>query len=425
MNRLILLSFVFFGLYGLKINGLPMPLFYMSLPFITMVLLAKKLVTSPIVNISRLSGGALAVFMFLGILLLYMYIVSMLGDGSEMSLVISVFVLIVFFVCVWGLSSQLRNFDMVVDLLFILISLQALLILLSFVSASFRTMVDVVIEKSYSDVSSGNWRLRGVSNLGGSSLSIMQGIGFLCGVYKLINNTRQTVVVIMLCVVILLSIMATGKSGFICVPVGLFMLILSALLTGKVSRSVFYSFVVVITIVPLLLFMFYQIYINYLQINTVWGSDALYAIFRRASGEYIEIAVSGKSRTLDYLVYSFNLPSSFSVLMFGDPDSWSLSRYSGRHIGDSGYLRILWGAGFLGSILIYGLWSLLFVVTFRQLKAINSKILVFSIYLWLLVMQFKEPYLLLPPFFLVSCLLMFSTLHEVNKRDSWPIPIEN
>ncbi|MBK8971675.1 MAG: hypothetical protein IPM37_09995 [Hahellaceae bacterium] len=415
MNLFFLVMACFMSVYGIWVNAVPgnsiLFLFLCSLLFLFIYLCFWRSWRF-VIKVGRLEIGVFAIHLFI---ICYLAIVSLylgclfpdLLSGQVMAF-LSAFVAMV-------IGSCFRHYDfrvVVLGILFIT-TIQACAILASFLSESFRTFADAAIGEAMQVVDGGNWRLRGFSNVAGSSLSIIQGLGLISAAYLVFKDRSQRRLVLPCVPIIFVSILFTGKSGLLSIPLAIIFWMLVAATGGRFSVSGIFEVFKAIILSASILFVLYYLYSNFFVQNTVYGTDALAGVFVRASEEYLVLAGGDRGDTLSYLTYSFNLPDREFVWLFGDPRSWEELRYSAVRIGDSGYLRLLWGYGIFVSTIYYALFVVMLISAASMVSDRVSKIYIYIVYGWIFVMQFKEPYMLMPCFVFILTLLCFSSGNSV------------
>ena len=167
----------------------------------------------------------------------------------------------------------------------------------------------------------------------------------------------------------------------------------------------------VIILVSFLVFKF--LYSNYFGgITTAGGEDILSRVIRWYVEEFFS---EGKvqSRTLSLLSTNHLIfPENSIVLLFGDPTTWNLNRIS----SDIGFIRMWHGIGFLGILIYYFFIVTLFTHMILLAKDSYAKVMVTILLIFLLIIEFKEPFMLnisVNAFFI----LLFSYLLVQDIRD--------
>ncbi len=403
------LAFLFFCcFYVVKLRLLPFTLPVVFFLYFFLTRFSAKLIGgfSTLKSVSNVSF--LLLFMQL-LLILSLLLSSSLSGATDMSLIKGQVVLLLFFCVTHFLVSKIPRSSSFIDLMqafSLIVTIQSVAIIVSFLVPGIRDFIADISATGFSDLSGGSWRLSGLSGLGGSTLSLVQGIGLFTSFYLLMVGSKIATTLISV-PLILISIMFTGKSGFLAIPLFFVFLLVYSLVSWRLNRKLTRAFIFLTLGTPIFLVLFYFVYSSFFYQETVWGGDALYGSYRRATQEYANIFAGEGSRTFNYVTSEFTLPSSFTVMLLGDLDTWSLNRYSDVLINDNGYLRILWGYGLIGMVLLYMVVLIMMVASVAKLREFSDRLFLILLYIWLLVMNIKEPYLIMPCIFFLVATIYF------------------
>jgi hypothetical protein len=303
-------------------------------------------------------------------------------------------------------QPELRDF---VLLLQTIITVQAVLILLSFVSWDFRLLIMKLLHAGTDQVEELQpFRVRGFTHGTGAKLSAFQAIGVLFSVYLLLEaQSARAVTYLTLSIALLVgSIFLTGRTGFIMLPLcGLFV-VLYASLRGRLPRGVIGA---TLLIPVCAIGGFIALKSWYLSGSDVAASaDAFARLSRWVLKEFMRYGDSasiGSSTVVTLLQNHWFLPDSNFTLLFGDPSTWELRRIH----SDVGPVRMVFGAGLVGAVLLYSAVATLWMAAFRRAVRFADQLMLATLLVWLVLIELKEPMLIDPRYLsLVALLLMFS-----------------
>jgi len=190
---------------------------------------------------------------------------------------------------------------------------------------------------------------------------------------------------------IVASVMLTGRTGFLMLPVvaGYF------LLNGLKDPASLKRTGLFLLFIPVAIFLGYLIL---MYGSTVFPGNEAYAIggdrFNQLMGWIkSEVSVSSgglESTTLNILKGQWFFPQDARMVLIGDPATWEVHRIR----SDIGWIRLLFGGGIIGSVLFYGAYVAMFLSLYQGSAEYRQKILIALLFAFLLLGEFKEPFLM-------------------------------
>jgi hypothetical protein len=286
------------------------------------------------------------------------------------------------------------DFRDLVALIQAVIAIQAFFIVLYFISWDFREFTfQYIPEEGNIDHRLQVHRSRGLTQSSGASLSVVQAIGLLCTAY-LVSESGRTMRGLLWCIasfaLILFSILVTGRSGLLVLP--LIAIYFLATLAPKLSvrKSVLWFVVLAPGMLiggALLVTYAYEGFFG--QIRSIAGEDALSLTTRWVLSEFLSADGTVQSRTIEALRGHWFLPDTIGVFLFGDPSTWALSRIP----SDIGVIRMLHAIGAVGVVGFYGLYAFLFTCSVRMARSYEERAFLVLLAVFLLVLEAKEPFL--------------------------------
>jgi len=301
------------------------------------------------------------------------------------------------------------------------IAVQAVLIILYFVSMDFRQLnLDLVVTHSNLDPLLILNRARGFAGSYGASLGVFQSLGLLFTAY-LFSLEEKTVPEILYLLVsfvaVLASVIVTGRTGLLMVAVVVIYFLLIGRKEPKMRRYVVWllCFMPFSLLIVLLALKFGVEFFPGNDAHAV-GGDRYNQLLSWIFGEVFVKDGSLQSQTLNVLKTHLAFPSSPTMIMFGDPSTWSVHRvYS-----DIGWIRILFGGGVVGMMLYYGAYVAMFVSLIKNAVIYRQKVLYGLLATFFFVIEFKEPFLM--NIDLSACIFLFFLYSHLSRRSDSPVP---
>lgn len=334
-------------------------------------------------------------------LALFFWVLSRTGmqGGQDISILVSV-VLLLFHAFIGGLffariSRGLKlDFMDLILVLQVVITLQAALIILYFVSWEFRELTLAFIPPEGNiDYRENLFQSRGLTHGSGARLSLIQSFGLMFTAYLVCIAKRrrgQLLYFVVSFPVIFASIFLTGRTGLLMVPVTLCFIAAVVLIRLKLQWSLL-KFCVLIPMAMLGLYLALRFGYQHVLggFTTVSGEDGFDRLVRWVTSEFINDGQL-RSRTAMLLQSHWFLPTEWHVLLFGDPSTWSLNRIS----SDAGFVRMWFGYGIIGMLIAYSLFIAMFLFSVLGVRGIEAKLMIGMLGTFLMAAEVKEPFLM-------------------------------
>jgi hypothetical protein len=368
--------------------------------------------------------GVLAVLLLYSAYAGWVAVRTAMTGGQDMTLLVNA---MLFFVQVFPGAVLLaawmarRDYDFqdVVLLLHFIIAAQAVLIVATFLSWDFRLFTLDLLHDVESNVDALHpFRVRGLTHSTGAKLSAFQAVGLFLTAYLMQarGGSGRLLYLTASVPLILLSILLTGRVGFLAIVLVAMMVLITSLHRGGVSRRLVGGVVLSSAAMVLAAFSFESLYLATGGRQMPWGEDVLAGVLRWVTDEFShyyrdQTLATGTAGAL--IREHWFWPESAAVFMLGDPRTWSLVRIP----SDVGVVRMVFGTGLIGASLLYAGAATLLLVTIRNLRLPADRWLVAALFSWLFVVELKEPYVLDVRYASMLALLLF---HGVLARRSLP-----
>jgi len=261
------------------------------------------------------------------------------------------------------------------------ISFNSYIIILEYFNLGFKHFIEnLMVENFMSGISyvSHPFRIRGLSNAGGSALSIVIAFGILMSIYLYIVKYLSLQVVSILIIIMNISNIFTGRTGLL-----LGFMFSSILLILLFYKSILnFKFFIKIILLSIMIIALLFIFFNNYNLNN--------DVFNWAFEIFLNFSNSGtiKTSSTSDLLTMFTLPDDIIHLLFGT------GFYEGDNTldyirSDVGYIKSIFSIGLLLSIFLY---AILFNLIYK-LKNIDNitKIGMPFVILLLLIIELKEP----------------------------------
>lgn len=285
-----------------------------------------------------------------------------------------------------------RSIDYLLFCLLIIFSIQGLLVFLNFIIPAYRELLFVLMPPGGNiteDHFSSAFRTRGFTQNSGAIVSAYFGVGFFLAAYFLssfnLSKKDRNFILISLPLVFV-SLLFTGRTGLIIIPFAFVLYYFLLLVNGRFRIR---NLGILITIPALCVLMYFIIRLGISLISPEyevimslwekWALDNFLVNFGLASE-----TTSGVN-TLDRLEAYIIFPSDDMKFFFGDTTTWGIIRT------DLGYIRMLYSVGFIGALLFYGGFILVFVHIYNNVDTYSLKLLIIFLACWMLLVEYKEP----------------------------------
>lgn len=296
----------------------------------------------------------------------------------------------------------------IISQLFWVLTMHSVVIIAMFLSDGMRNYI-----YSISDVSDlmrtqvGTYRIAGFSGGGGALLSMVQGFSILLVPLILKHRLIKSLWLLLMITINIIAIFLTGRTGLIISF--LFFPVVYASYLQKNILSVLLRFMLMLIILAVVVIMLSLVFTKYIP-----GEILDYFSEKSIDRMFDWYTDPTRKNTIELLLESIHLPDlNFIGYLFG---SSSLGRLEGFwYHTDIGYLRILYGAGIVGSILLYALYLyLLLQSVFRFNRNLLYRVSIIFLLLFF-VLQFKE-LMLFARHLLSILLIVYFTARFLEKR---------
>lgn len=273
------------------------------------------------------------------------------------------------------------------------IVLQAVFVLLYVFHAGFRDFTFAHIPESGNvDHQLMAFRSRGLRNGAGSYLAVIQSFGLFLIVRVAATGCRGAMAACALAasaVLITTSILLTGRSGLIALPIvaGVVLHVRGATPAGRTGLGRLGAWLVV--------FLMLAAVGAFLSIRAI-GDGGIDLAAQLLDGwmrwmlSEVDNGSGMGSRTVEILLDHWIAPPNLETALVGNPASWTVDRTP----SDVGYVRVFHAGGAIGLVLVYGFF-LLFLAALVQLAPTPAdRAMAFALALYMVLLETKEPYLL-------------------------------
>jgi hypothetical protein len=385
---------LFFYLYGVNFTFLPVSTARIIV-FIAFCYLLLKFYFKPVIPFRRSNLFLLLAFIVLAYWIFFISVVNGYRDSAMFTSV--TLMLIHSFIGGWFFSIIFYNFGLnfrqVIFLIQSVITIQAVFILIYFVSWEFREFTFTYIpETGNIDYQVNLFQSRGLTHSSGAVLSVLQSLGVLFSAYLLSTAKYRDPEFIYLLLsfgLLCLSIFITGRTGILILPLVFVYFVLIVLSKSGIPKNIAYFSISspIILIISFIGFKF--VYQNIIGgITGATGED----IFDRVVRWYVEEFFSEdgfQSRTMSILSGHWFFPDNISGLLFGNPDTWGVNRIR----SDIGYVRMWHGIGMVGVLVYYIFFLSLFFQMVLSVKAFPEKVMLGLLGFYLFFIEMKEPFM--------------------------------
>lgn len=217
-------------------------------------------------------------------------------------------------------------------------------------------------------------RVGGMYLSGGAMASVFQGIALLLIPYLFKSKEINFFQVIIYYLIIVISIIITGRTGLVIVPISL-------LCFFNYSRGI--SKFIIFSLVCGFVF-FSGTILNIIEMYIIsYDNQMLTFNFNR----FLRL-FSSEETTATYLFKKFTIPSEIPVLLFGN---LNFNNYDFLNVSDMGWNISLYKYGLLGVLFYYSIVFVIFIKSFSVKYIDKYKVFMFRIFLLIyLLVEFKE-----------------------------------
>ena len=310
------------------------------------------------------------------------------------------------------LKAYKYTFMEMICFLQVIIFIHAIFMLIYFFNADFKEWTLHFIPQSGGNIDHvTSYRSRGIVGSSGATLSLFQSFGLLFTIYlvseKKLNRYLLNYFLISF-IIILGSIVVSGRTGLLILPMILlytFLLYFKDLESSK--KSIKFLVLVLVLVSSILIFSIYLLNIQLIELNSI-------SFLKDWLGNEIKIN-NGEVQVLTLTILSNHwlFPNELFSWFFGKTATWEIHRIK----TDIGYLRVLNALGIFGFILFYGFIIWIFNKTIKSLNDYRNKILILVLAIFLLITEYKEPFLFKVELNMMILILYFSTIFLKEKID--------
>lgn len=405
----VVVIFLFF--YGLIFSALPIPTSKFVWAYLFIRVVNKKLIKEILQN--KMLKYCFAVWVIISIHYLFMMILrgnyypvflrSMFWYFSEG--IFGAYLL-------YRYLADRYEFRKMLSLAFLVVFIQSLFIILTFISVPLRELINTILlitdERGFS-----SYRMKGLSNFGGASLSYLQMIGVVYGGILLLveDNRKFNRSFIMVCIfLMLISQIFVARTGLVASIVIMGCVFLQQAKNRNSVLTLIRQFSLTILAIIVLLPLFIIVIPDDLM-NTF--NDRI--VYRNVEAiENYESSGTFTTSSTENLKSMYFLPDSEWGIIFGEAlwdENVGSREYAGRLVdSDVGYVRVIFAVGLIVAVVMYSI----YLKYIRDLlQSDYSKYL--KLVLWTLLGIFilgelKEPFLVRPSGVIKVLFFMYFTL---------------
>lgn len=302
------------------------------------------------------------------------------------------------------LKAYKYSFMEMIYFLQIIIFIHASLMLIYFFNVDFKEWTLNFIPQTGGNIDHiTSYRSRGIVSSSGATLSLFQSFGLLFTVYLVSKeklNWYLTNYFLISFIIILGSIVVSGRTGLVILPIILLYIILLYFKDLESSKKSIKFLLLLLLLFTMFISLIYLLNIKIVTLDSIlFLKDWIGSEIKINNGE---IQVS----TLTILSNHWLFPNEPFSWFFGKTVTWEIDRIK----TDIGYLRVLNALGILGFIFLYGFILWIFIETIKNLSDYRNKILVLVLCIFLLITEYKEPFLFKVELNMMILILYISTI---------------
>lgn len=271
----------------------------------------------------------------------------------------------------------------------IIVFIQALFVLLYFISIDFKEWTLEFIPAAGNLDPRVDFRSRGLMNGASATGALMISFGLIFTAYLVIISEIRKRLFIYLSIsfiLILFSIFLIGRTGFLMVPfVGIYFLFLY--IYKKEFRQNIKTFIGY-TCIYLIIGVIFLVILNYFKLLTM-DLTKFNTVLSWVTNEVNFSNGNVEVNTLKILSTHWFIPHDVKTFLFGNPSSFSEERIS----SDIGFIRILYGFGLIGGLVFYGFYIYAFFKMIQKMDKIEEKLIIVIFAILLFITEIKEPFL--------------------------------
>lgn len=418
VERVVLGFLLFFFVYSVQFTFLPVYTSQLLAGVVILVAAAFYLYEGDL-DFS-LNDSMNSVLLLWFILFIWVFLRTIQTDFQDLSLLINtvllfeVFIVALFFT-LWMFKREFTFADMI-RLVQIIIVIQGFFIIIYFLSWEFKEFTLLFIPEGGNLPALHPFRSRGLTNGASAKLAAQQASGILFTAYLMVKvkNRKWLIFDVLSIGILLISVFMTGRTGFVIIP------FVAAFYTLYVFRKKLLPRNPMLTgaILPLLIIGAYLgiqlIFEAY--VATQFDYDVFRSFNRWAFSEFQDLAVSGRSRTVDALINEhLFFPDKTGLFLVGDPTTYLVNRVD----SDIGFVRRIFGIGLIGLSLTYLFVGNIFVQMFRSQHHFTERLLIVLFGIWIFILELKEPFVtdfrFAALYFMMFCYVCLLPLQNFNR----------
>jgi hypothetical protein len=411
VKLLLLAVALFFYLYAVHFVFMPVSIGRI-ITFIAWLYIGVRLVMKPRFPVDR---GLYVIIILYMSYLYWVFLISGLSGMADISVLTSS---VLFFLqsLLAGLffSYFFHRFKLsfrdVILLVHVVIVLQAVFILVYFISWDFKQFIFTYLPDAGNiDYLKTLYRARGLSQITEATLSVVQSIGLLFTAYLVATvkyRSKQFLYLAFSFGLLVISIVLTGRTGLLMIPAVLAYIMILLVQRTKIPKNIIYFSLLVPVTIIIAYFLFRFVY------SSATGAGDTDVFDRLLSWYAKEFYAGGElqSRTTAALMEHWFVPEDPGVFYFGDPSTWLVNRIS----SDVGVIRRWHSVGLVGTLLFYSMYWSIFVYMIFKCRGSAGKVMLFFLGVFLFLAETKEPFtdkIAITGFYM----LLFSYLLTVKK----------
>lgn len=397
---LLTFSFIFSPFISIASINIPIPYIINAILMIAYIYLLFKS--------KKISVNILKILALMGCYIFYFLIVSIYNNYYDTELstlyffgfinILNAYIIANLYIENYQLDAGLK----IIEHVFYACSIHALIMLLAFLMPDFSRILYsfVILNDTGEEFIELGVRSPGLTNSGGDHLSMIQAIGFICGYQLLLNyklNLKKVILYVLCFVLLIISIMLSARSGYILLFIGCIYLTYkqasARIWNLKINKKLVY-----VTSATIIIALTSFILIYYLLEKSEYSR-----LFNRAFEFILNYQQTGSFSTnsTDAMSSMYFLPSSEYHLLFGSADFGRNINTNGFLHSDIGYVRLIYGSGLIGILLI----ALPFILIYYQARKI----------------KFEPLSLITIAILIVIAIFNFKVLHLYGSRQSFKV----
>jgi hypothetical protein len=290
------------------------------------------------------------------------------------------------FLGIWGLLTLYKNyyvnnyFNKICKDIVYIIALNAVVMFLQLYSGVFNSFSTSIL---YSNIDAIHFqvenRVGGFYLSGGSIPSMYQAIPLLIIPYLVKSKELAKSKAIIIYVLLIISIIITGRSGLILLPFSIYIMFTSA---KNIQKTV------ILILVSCFIILFSTIILYFKEIVDASNNEMLIFNYNRFLRLSLISNETGTDQTINIILNKFSIPSDTLGILFGN---LNFSNYIIKNVSDMGYNISLYKYGIFGILIYYyPIIYMLKITSKNKIQINNPSFFVKIILITYLLLEFKE-----------------------------------